>query len=234
MAGRADERHVRACLAGDGVDDAKRQIEVFEHRPLLDVELEIAERFRRRTRVGDPAGIETEVAGSRREACGPPASRAIEQPASNVPASARLPMNGTPKRTPSSSEKPTTSMANGRRFASSRSTSAIAEHHAEDAVERAGVRHRVEMRADEQAGTSRRRRRTAPADTRRECSRWHPRAPSCPAAPSTRRAPYGRRASAAKERSASCAVRSSRQLRQLPAPANRLRGPVRSSDHDPR
>ena len=68
--------------------------------------------------------------------------------------SARLPMNGTPKRTPSSSEKPTTSMLKGSGRRSDEFDERQPENDAENAVERAGARHRVEMRADEERGVS--------------------------------------------------------------------------------
>ena len=56
----------------------------------------------------------------------PLASRRFRSSSSSLPTSARLPMNGVPKRTPSSSEKPTTSTANGSRRASRDSRRATA------------------------------------------------------------------------------------------------------------
>ena len=105
-----------AALSGDRVDDAERQAEALEHRSLLDVELEIAERVGSATRASSSrGGIEAEVANrvAHADAVRIAARRAASS--SSVPTSARLPMNGTPKRTPSSSEKPTTSMLNGSR-----------------------------------------------------------------------------------------------------------------------
>ena len=85
---------------------------------------------------------------SRRRRCAV-ASR-CEQIASRPPISARLPMNGTPKRTPSSSENPITSMANGSVRPSKMLDQRHSEHDAQNAVERSGVRNGVQMRADEQ------------------------------------------------------------------------------------
>ena len=60
-------------------------------------------------------------------------------------------MNGTPNRTPSSSENPITSIANGKLRPPSALDQRNAEHHAQDAVERSRARNRIEMRADDQA-----------------------------------------------------------------------------------
>ena len=39
----AFKNHVQAALAGDGVHNAERQAQTFEHRSLLDVKLKISE-----------------------------------------------------------------------------------------------------------------------------------------------------------------------------------------------
>ena len=80
----------------------------------------------------------------------PCASRMPRSSSSNLPTSARLPMNGVPKRTPSSSEKPTTSIANGSRSPCSSSSSATASTTPEDAVVGTGVRNRIEVRTDQE------------------------------------------------------------------------------------
>ena len=72
---------------------------------------------------------------------------------SKVPATARLPSSVEAKRTPSSSAKPVTSIANGnrlpRRFRSA--TQEIAVINAERAVPFAGIAHGVVMRSQHQA-----------------------------------------------------------------------------------
>ena len=57
----AVERQFRPALTGNDIDDGERKIEILENGPLLDVELEIAERVGRRLRVGNAVGIEAEL-----------------------------------------------------------------------------------------------------------------------------------------------------------------------------
>ena len=123
MIRRAIEREVEAALPGDGFDHAHRQAQALEHRPLFDVEFEIRRPRGRRPCIGHLGWIQAVVGHRLAHATVPPRPGARAASASAVPASARLPMNGTPKRTPSSSENPTTSMANGNARRPSRPTS---------------------------------------------------------------------------------------------------------------
>ena len=124
VVGGADKGDIETALSGDRLDDRQRQAETIEHRPLFDVELEVAgQRLLRRARL--PAGRGRDRNGEWRPARSRrPASRRSRVSSSSVPMKARLPMNGTPKRTPSSSEKPTISMLKGKRQPWHRSTSA--------------------------------------------------------------------------------------------------------------
>ena len=72
----------------------------------------------------------------------------------NVPATARLPRSVVPKRTPSSSAKPITSTACGRRRPPrvQRLDAFERAHDAQHAVVLARIEHRVEVRAEHQAG----------------------------------------------------------------------------------
>ena len=101
----------------------------FQHRPLLDVQFDIGMQFAARPRRrADMIGIEAELHHAPRAWMMPSRSRASSTLSSKVPATARLPSSVEAKRTPSSSAKPTTSIANGsrtpRRFRSA--TQAIA------------------------------------------------------------------------------------------------------------
>ena len=113
----------QSALSDDGADDGNGDGEAIEHGALFDVEFEIAKCAILGSRVADARRVQAEVA----DGVGDGSAVRIDTPsrsASRVPASARLPMNGAPKRTPSSSENPTTSIENGSGRCSSSSTSA--------------------------------------------------------------------------------------------------------------
>ena len=61
MIGRPGERHGEPAQSDDGVNDAKRDCEAVEHRPLFDVELQIAKRLIVGPRLGDARRVETVV-----------------------------------------------------------------------------------------------------------------------------------------------------------------------------
>ena len=73
MAGLADERHGGVALAGDRGDHAERLAEPFEHRPLLDVHLQVSERRRpaaapaRRRQIAEPMPSSSRELEPRRE-----------------------------------------------------------------------------------------------------------------------------------------------------------------------
>ena len=104
---------------------ADRQAQSVEHGALLDVEFEVADGASADARpLPILSRIETVVTNrvTNRSRHGCRSWPARHRP--TEPTSARLPMKGTPKRTPSSSEKPTTSMVNGSGAGRTSSTSA--------------------------------------------------------------------------------------------------------------
>ena len=150
MVGLAGEGELHARLAGDGVDDAERMVFALEHGALLDVELEVAEGVASMRAAGSSSGSRPKVRMASATVM-PSRSVRARVSASSSPMRARLPRNGMPKRTPSSSEKPMTSMAKGRGVGCEFFDDGDAEDDAEEAVEGAGVGDGVEVRADEQA-----------------------------------------------------------------------------------
>ena len=117
MARLAAQRDAKAGEAVDRGDHAHRQAFGLEHRALLDVELRVGENlaFLRFT-LARCFGLQPEL---RRNACAIDVPR---RPSSRAPRGracrrfARLPRSVVPKRTPSSSPKPTTSIAKGSLF----------------------------------------------------------------------------------------------------------------------
>ena len=113
MVGLAAESQGQTRLADDRRDRRDVKALGFENRALLDVHLDEAEHVAIERCVADLARVEPEVANclSQRDAV-----RIFEcqQRGSKRPATARLPMKGTPNRTPSSSENAMTSMGSGR------------------------------------------------------------------------------------------------------------------------
>ena len=116
MPGHAFDLDEKAVGAVDGGDHADRQAFRLEHRALLDVQARRRRGFppaaaRRRRRARDRGRTPSAPRASTFHPC-----RGFRAAcASKVPAIARLPSSVEPKRTPSSSAKPTTSIANGRR-----------------------------------------------------------------------------------------------------------------------
>ncbi len=126
----------------------------LEHRPLLDVELEIgAESVAPRGALADPLELDPVLGERPPRSCCPRASvRPRTEPGSSVPAKAELPNRLRPNRAPSSSAQSTSASGRGGRRAGLGPGPEDAErrHHAERAVEPAAVGDRVEVRAERQ------------------------------------------------------------------------------------
>ena len=117
VTGHAGEPRRQTGGAGNRADHADRQIFRLQHRALLDVQLDIGQQFAARPCGGaDMIGVETELNQRLahrdvRQRPWTPARVSLK-----VPATARLPSRVDANRTPSSSAKPVTSTANGKRF----------------------------------------------------------------------------------------------------------------------
>lgn len=150
VAGLPREAQPAARLANDCLDDAQRPTGVLEHRPLFDVRFEIRENpARRMGGLGDARGIKAEVAHRRRErqAGG---IRPIPQLRLETAAQRPTPDVGSAEANPLLLAK--ADDLDGKRQTSSAEClcDGNAEENAEDAVVLAGVRDRIEMRADQQ------------------------------------------------------------------------------------
>ena len=116
---------IETALSGDGFDHGDGQVETLELRSLLDVKFQIPQNIAAQLSLGCARRVEAE----RADRLGDGAAVRVaagEKIGVERPTSARLPMNGTPKRTPSSSENATTSMPNSKRRPRSSSISARA------------------------------------------------------------------------------------------------------------
>ena len=140
MIGCTGERHDETGLAGDGTRRSPRGCRGLEHRPLFDVQFEIAKRLDRRRVAWNDARVEAELADNVGDRTAVRIDARRRNSSSTVPIKARLPMNGTPNRTPSSSENPAISIANGSGRCRKDLDDRDPQHHAEHAVEGAGVR----------------------------------------------------------------------------------------------
>ncbi len=181
MVGLSGEDELHARLSDEGFDDSEGRIFAFEHRALFDMKLKIGEgvvgqdlrRWKLRgieakglNRLGDADAISIGACESLR----------IE-----LPTKARLPRKGLLKRTPSSSEKPMTSMAKGSWLTLKLLDNREAENDTEDAVESSCIGHCVEMRTDDEAWSVR---MCCRAKVREDC-RWRRHGPSCRRLPSS-------------------------------------------------
>ena len=155
VVGLAGEDELHAGLADDGLDDAEWRAFALEDWALLDVELEVAEGgVDRWTAAGISAGSRPKLRMASATLM-PSRSVRARVAASSSPTRRVMPRKGLAKRTPSSSEKPMTSMAKGSgagEAARSSLDEGDAEDDAEDAVECACVGDGVEVGADEEAG----------------------------------------------------------------------------------
>ena len=135
-----------------------RQILLFQHRPLLDVQFEIGEQFAARPRGGaDMIGIEAELRQAPRASKCRRSSLVPSTLSTKVPATARLPSSVEAKRTPSSSAKPITSIANGNRrpLLVQIGDAGNRRDQPERAIPFAGVANRIVVRAQHQARQAR-------------------------------------------------------------------------------
>ena len=179
MVGRADEMHVASRLTGNGLHDAERQAEGVEHRALLDVDLEVADRRRRDDGVVEERGIETVVE-----------DRVPHGSSAGIWAAEQRLVERADER-PAADERHTVANAfflgepedlDGERkpAAAQHVHERDAHHDAEHAVERARVRHRVEMRTYQKMPRSRGQSRVHPAkvpgriDADRHADALHP------------------------------------------------------------
>src|SRR5207248_6182045 len=97
----------------------------LQHRPLLDVKFDESQNVVAQSCFGKFVRVQTKILIALRTEI-PSASLRARSSSSSLLRSARLPMNGTPNRTPSSSENPMTSIANGSFNPRKDSTSSIA------------------------------------------------------------------------------------------------------------
>ena len=107
MVGLAIESQRVAALADNRLDDPQAEVKSFQHRPLLDVEFDVGEGGGMQDGLRNRGRVETELLDDPGD--GVSLGVPLLEQSSISPMRARLPMNGTPKRTPSSSEKATTS-----------------------------------------------------------------------------------------------------------------------------
>ena len=125
----------------------ERPLHGLQNRALLDMKFHVAQNI-----VADGAmeALEDSTQNLRwpgaRKSPGDLDARAV--PCRICPTKARLPMNGVPKRAPSSSEKPTISIPNGSRFPVQAFEHCDSQHYPEYSIEGPGVGDRVEVRAD--------------------------------------------------------------------------------------
>ena len=116
VTGETRDAHVEARAAGDRGDDADRQSLVQQHGTLLDVRFDVGDDVLPAAVDAAPAvriAAEVDERLPHRDAVARRSCRAIR--ARSVPAIALLPISVAPKRTPSSSPKPTISSVYGRR-----------------------------------------------------------------------------------------------------------------------
>ena len=126
VVGPANECELKPALAGDRLHDSERLLQCLQNRALLDVKFHVSPEYRFPKQPEEfLAGFNPNSSMALRTEI-PRGSLRCRSSSSSLPVSARLPMNGVPKRTPSSSEKPTTSIPNGSRRPSKASSNATA------------------------------------------------------------------------------------------------------------
>ncbi len=144
MIALAQEPHRAPALAGNRIDNGQRLVHAFQHRTLLDMHLEVASRFRRE--FGRGCGVDLELC----QCLGNGDAVSVDP---------RERLGGTPNDGQAAQERPTKANAlffrernnlEGERLGCVLKCSGglDGEHNAEDAIERTGIGHGVEVGAD--------------------------------------------------------------------------------------